>query len=208
VSGINVLDAPHLSSCIAQIVCQCALVQASASLPPRSRQLLTVPLQVDNVHAGMIKSTKQQVERGDVSWSDKFTVMLLPHPSQYAFCAALHCLFRFDFVSHCCRYTLHQHVTFKIREVVKPYKKIIGFAAVSLQGAVAAGEKGRASAFMVPLRLQGLVCGTWVWRAGRARAQFEFVFVSLEIEMCVLIRGCILIGCLSCVLLSLRATAR
>ncbi len=27
VSGMNVLDAPHLSSCLSQIVCQCALAQ-------------------------------------------------------------------------------------------------------------------------------------------------------------------------------------
>jgi hypothetical protein len=51
-------------------------------------------------------------------------------------------------------------VTFKLREVVKPYKKIIGFASVSLHGAAVASEKGKASAFIVPLRLQGLVCGT------------------------------------------------
>jgi hypothetical protein len=31
VSDINVLDAPHLSSCIAQIVCQCALAQVYCS---------------------------------------------------------------------------------------------------------------------------------------------------------------------------------
>jgi hypothetical protein len=58
------------------------------------------------------------------------------------------------------RYTQHQHVTFKLREVIKPYKKIIGFGAVSLQGALSASEKGKSTVFMVPLRLQGLVCGT------------------------------------------------
>ena len=57
------------------------------------------------------------------------------------------------------RYTQHHHVTFKLREVVKPYKKVVGHAAVSLQGAVAACERGKAYSFMVPLRLQGLVCG-------------------------------------------------
>jgi hypothetical protein len=80
VSGINVLDAPHLSSCIAQIVCQCALVQASDPLaiiswsetlfresiycrpPPQSRRLFIMQLQVDNVHAGMLKSSKQVIE--------------------------------------------------------------------------------------------------------------------------------------------------
>ena len=51
-------------------------------------------------------------------------------------------------------------MTFKLREVVKPYKKTIGFAAVSLMAAAAASERGKAVAFMVPLRLQGLVCGT------------------------------------------------
>ncbi len=66
----------------------------------------------------------------------------------------------FCFASDCrCRYTQHQHVTFKLREVVKPYKKIIGFAVVSLQAALAASDKGKATAFLVPLRLQGLVCG-------------------------------------------------
>ena len=33
--------------------------------------------------------------------------------------------FRFEIL---CRYTQHQHVTFKLREVVKPYKKIVGHA--------------------------------------------------------------------------------
>jgi hypothetical protein len=32
----------------------------------------------------MLKSSKQQVDRGDVAWADKFSVMLTPHHSQYA----------------------------------------------------------------------------------------------------------------------------
>ena len=95
--------------------------------------------QVDKVWGGMLKSSKQQARDGDVAWADRFSVMLAPHHAAFL---------------------QHQHVTFKLREVVKPYKKIIGFAAVSLLGAAAASERGKAMAFMVPLRLQGLVCGT------------------------------------------------
>ena len=120
-SGISVQDQPHLSSCLSQIVAQCALAQ------------------VDKVWGGMLKSSRQQVRDGDVAWADRFSVMLAPHHPQFL---------------------QHHHVTFKLREVVKPYKKTIGFAAVSLMGAAAASERGKAVAFMVPLRLQGLVCGT------------------------------------------------
>ncbi len=108
----------------------------------------------------MLKSSKQQVDRGDATWADKFSVMLTPHNSQYAPSAA-----RFEthlpsyLFPHRRRYTQHHHVTFKLREVVKPYKKVVGHAAVSLQGAVAACERGKAYSFLVPLRLQGLVCG-------------------------------------------------
>jgi hypothetical protein len=41
-------------------------------------------VQVDSVFGGMLKSSKQQVDRGDVEWADKFSVMLTPHHSQYA----------------------------------------------------------------------------------------------------------------------------
>jgi hypothetical protein len=153
---------------MAQIVCQCALAQVSALSLLNSQTLnrglskrfrLTL-LQVDSVFGGMLKSSKQQVDRGDATWADKFSVMLTPHNSQYAPSAA-----RFEthlpsyLFSHRRRYTQHHHVTFKLREVVKPYKKVVGHAAVSLQGAVAACERGKAYSFLVPLRLQGLVCG-------------------------------------------------
>ncbi len=69
-------------------------------------------------------------------------------------------------------------MTFKLREVVKPYKKIIGFAAVSLHGAAIAGEKGKASAFLVPLRLQGLVCGT------RLKLRKRLVFTGCSHVFC------------------------
>jgi len=121
VSGINVADQPQLSSCVLQIVAQCALAQ------------------VDKVWGGMLKSSRVQARDGEGAWADRFSVMLAPHHAPFL---------------------QHQHVTFKLREVVKPYKKIIGFAAVSLQGAAAACERGKAMAFMVPIRLQGLVCGT------------------------------------------------
>ncbi len=32
---------------------------------------------------GMLKSSKQHVDRGDVGWADKFSVMLAPHLAQY-----------------------------------------------------------------------------------------------------------------------------
>jgi hypothetical protein len=126
---------------------------ASLTAKPQSRS--NSP-QVDSVFGGMLKSSKQHVERGDVAWADKFSVMLAPHSMQYVLRYIWHFLL-------CCvigaRYTQHQHVIFKLREVIKPYKKIIGFAAVSLHGAALASERDKATAFMVPLRLQGLVCG-------------------------------------------------
>jgi hypothetical protein len=85
VSSINVLDSPHLSSCIAQIVCQCAIAQVTPPYSENSRPISGIILQqVDSTtQQGMLKSSKQQMERGDAAWGDKFTVMLLPHPPQY-----------------------------------------------------------------------------------------------------------------------------
>jgi hypothetical protein len=143
-------------------------------------------LQVDNVFGGMLKSSKQQMDRGDCVWTDKFTVMLSPHPAQYG---SNHIRFTrglvFCFASDCrCRYTQHQHVTFKLREVVKPYKKIIGFAAVSLQAAAAACEKGKATAFLVPLRLQGLVCGKCARPLGMRRSVLVLRFAYGVLVRC------------------------
>jgi hypothetical protein len=81
------------------------------------------------------------------------------------------------------RYQQHYHVTFKLREVVKPYKKIIGFAAVSLQGAAAACDRGKTTSFMIPLRLQGLVCGkslsfTLFWFLPAASSGSSAVFTA------------------------------